>query len=448
MTWQYHALRLRPTRQWLHRDLPLADVTITPALSGPQDMTASIDPETASLKMPDGRPLLEDNNVLIIAESDGIIRGGGILTGSTFTGPTWQLTISGFSSHITGQVLPTTLTYGGNNAAGLDPAGPRAGVGADPLQIVRDLWAQAQAKDRGDLGVVLGGDATSKHKKANWRNCPNAWDFTPDASTTITFEAPTSAQADNNGNYPAATIMANIGIDGTGFTKKAKSGVTPSKLVKKPIYWDYTVANYETSDLGQAFQDLAASTPFDWIERMAWSDADKTDVILRIDTIYPRLGRKRTDLRFVEGENVGPDPIPAIGGGDTYANTVIAFGAGEGKDQLRAEVSIDDGRLRVEKVVTDTSITDATKLKAAATATLNGLIGARDIQSFTVWDHKNARLGSFDVGDDIYVQIATGWAAGTQMWVRVTGYEFQPDSDAIQVSCKRSDSFSYGAITT
>ena len=444
--WRAHAFRLFPERTKLDADLPLRDVSISPALSGPQAITASLDPDTAALETTDGRPLLEDHNTFIVIEADDVIRGGGILVQSAFTGELWALEISGFTHHPHGQAMTSTLAYGGDNAGGRNASGPVPHVGADPIAIVKDLWGQVAAKPNSDLGVTFGGATETQHKIANWRNVLNVWDYHPDASTIINIDYPQNATADDDGNYPAKTVLANVATNGTNFSKARKSGTSSIKQpTGKNIFWNHHIYFYETTDIGQKIDDYATTTPFDYIEHLEWADADKSDVVMRLDFGYPRLGSRRSNLRFVEGENIF-DVIPAVTGGDEYANAVVALGAGDGKDQLRAEAFVDDERLRVEKVLTASHIADATQLKSYAAAQLNLLLGTLDVAQFTVKQHDNAKIGSFGVGDDLLLMLSTGWMAGRSLWVRVTGVTIVPDSDEIQVQCKRSDSFSYGSV--
>ena len=442
--WRYMALDIL-TREFLHTDLPLRDVKISPQLSGPQDLSATISPEFASLKTPEGRPLLDEWSTFIVAEADDIIRGGGILTGSTFQGDTWQLTITGFSTYPKGQPMTSTLSYGGDSpSTGRDDAGPTPGKGADPIQLYMDHWAQLQSFPDGDLGVTFGGDLASRYRMADWKNVPNVYDYTSDASTTVSLDAPQDAQADDHGNYPTSTVMANVGIRGTSFSKKRKSGTGSVKVPPsgKHIYWNWFELFYEHGDIGQRLDGLAEMTPFDYVEHIAWADADKSDIVLRIDFGYPRLGGRKSDLRFVEGENVS-DVIQVKRDGQDFANTVQGVGAGEGKDQLRQTVGQRDGRLRRVLVETDTSITKADQLRNYATSVLNTVRTLDDIEGFTVRQHPHAPFGSYRPGDDVLVSTWRGWEE-ISMWVRITSLTYSPDTDEVQVTCKRSDSFRYG----
>jgi hypothetical protein len=445
--WRYHALNIL-TRTWLHRDLPLRDVKISPELSGPQSITATISPEFMTLKTEDGRPLLDEWSTFIVCESDDIIRGGGILTGSQFQGGEWQLTINGFSTYPKGQPMTKTLSYGGDSpSTGRDNSGPTPGKGADPIQIVKDLWAQLQSHPDGNLRVQFAGSASSKYRMADWKNVPNVYTYSPDATTTITQDAPQNAQADDKGNYPNSTVMANIGVRGTGFTKKRKSGTGSIKVPPsgKNIYWNHFELWYEHQDIGQRIENLAEATPFDYVERIRWADADKSDIVLELVFGYPRLGTRRSDLRFVEGENIS-GAVPVQRDGVDFANNVQGVGAGEGKDQLRETVGQRDGRLRRVRVETDTSITNSTQLKNYATSVLNTVKSFTEITGFTVRAHPHAPFGSYQVGDDILVQTWRGWEE-VSLWVRITSLSYDPESDEVAVTCKRSDSFRYGSQT-
>lgn len=443
-TWQYHAMNI-VTRQWLHRDLPLRDVKISPELSGPMNITATISPEFATLKNQDGRPILDEWSTFIVCESDDIIRGGGILTGSQFQGDDWQLTINGFSTYPKGQPMTATLSYGGDSpSTGRDNSGPTPGKGADPIQIVKDLWTQLQSHPDGNLGVTFAGSPSSRWRYANWKNVPNVFTYQTDASTTVALDAPEDAQADDDGNYPAATVMANVGVRGTGFTKKRKPGTSKIKVPPsgKNIYWNHFELWYEHGDIGQRIDNLAEMTPFDYVERITWADADKSDIKLELVFGYPRLGGRKSDLRFVEGENIS-DVVTVQRDGVDFANNVQAVGAGEGKDQLRQTVGQRDGRLRRVKVESDPSIGNATQLKSYATSVLNTVRNLADITGFTVRAHAHAPFGSYQVGDDVLVQTWRAWEE-VSLWVRIISLSYDPESDEVAVTCRRSDSFRYG----
>lgn len=445
--WTFYALRLFPSRLWLHRELPLQDVSWGPALSGPQTMTATLSPDVASMKTEDGQPLLTEWNTMIFAETGGFIRAGGILSESTFTGDSWVLTITGHYVHFSGQSMTGTLAYGGDNASGRDPNGPTNGTGTSPIQIMADLVAQGQSRPNSDLGITVTGDLTSKYIYAYWHNVPNIYDYVPDASTTVTVDG-----AKTVGSF----TFQNVKIYGTGYTKKRKVDKHGSAVARPTaaqqakagnIYQNHHTYDYENPDIAEKINSYATEAPFDFVEQIAWADETKEDVVLSLKVGYPRLGRRRDDLAFVEGENV-VIPTPVDSGGTDYVNAINALGAGDGKDQLRVQVSRNDGRLRRETTLTNTSISDATKLKSWATDQLNLRSGFVALTQVIVRQHDNAPIGSYDIGDDIPVDIASGWAAGQRVWVRITDMSTEINTGLTTLTVKRSDSFSYAHSTS
>lgn len=440
MTWRFHALRILD-RQWLHRDLPLRDVTISPALSGPGSMTATLAPDVMDLQAPDGSPLLEEWRDLIIAEAADEVRFAGILVNSDFVGEAWRLDLAGIAAWPQGQPQPSTIVYG--SSSNPQPGGPYSGDGADPIRIVKDLWGQLQALPDADLGVTFGGANETAYRLARWYNVPNRWDYQPDASTTVEVVPPSSKSLEDL----KTTDLVKVVVRGTGFTKTLKKKQDPGSPKAAPLHWLHHVYDYENTDLGAKVDAYAQLAPFDYVEHAHWADADKTDVVLRIDFGYPRIGRRQSGLRFAEGENVS-ELVTVRRDGEDYANGVLAVGAGEGKDQARELVVRRDGRARRVRVVTATHISDRTQLRDLARRELARSNQLTQVEGFTVVEHPHAPYGSYQVGDDVRVHVATGWAAGTAQWVRITGLTYSPDNGTVQVTCRPSDTFSYGSVNT
>src|SRR5699024_4655274 len=145
------------------------------------------------------------------------------------------------------------------------------GVQVDPLDIVRKIWDHLQGEPGGDLGVVL-----------------------DDTTSPVTVGEP--ADPDDEGSEP-----------------------DPFRLTP----WD-------TADVGSVIDDLAASTPFDYVTHTTCA-GDSEQLHHRLELAYPRRGSRRDDLRFVVGENVAVDPTQTMDG-DDYASVVLGIGSGEGRD--------------------------------------------------------------------------------------------------------------------
>lgn len=411
--WQYHALRIL-TGEWLHRELPLRDVSITDTLSGPGAIAATIDPDVATLKHTDGSPILDEWSTLIIAEADQSIQAAGILVNTDLVGSTMTLDCAGFAVYPNGQILEDTLSYTGNASISA------GGHGVDPLTVVRALWANLQSKASANLGVVLD-DTTSTYCLGSFTN----------------VQAPQKTTANPDGSTDPKEVGDDVPIDRAW----GPTDALPTPASGKTLTWHYELNWWDNVDIGSKVDELAKQAPFDYREDVSWADSSREQVVLRLRLGAPRLGVRQDNLRFVEGENVS-QVVAIRRSGDDYGNYVYALGAGEGQTQIRSTVSQSDGRLRRMVQLTDTSKTTADSLKAVAANQLNLTNKLVNVTAFTVRNHHNAVIGSFDVGDDVLVQTHVGWQP-TSLWVRVTAMTVTPDTDEIVVTCSRSDRFSY-----
>lgn len=208
----------------------------------------------------------------------------------------------------------------------------------------------------------------------------------------------------------------------------------------------YGLDYWENKDCGAEIDSLRAQTPFDYDEIHTWTDANKTALTHRIRVGYPRLGRKREDLRFAEGENLSA-PVVVEVDGDDYANEIIGIGKGEGAKMVHSTTTLVDGRLRRPKVVTDKTA-DLGRIESIIEAELNKRLQVADISQITVVDHINARISAINPGDDILVQLRLPWGGVLRLWLRVlsiTGTDANPA--AVVLATQRSDSFIYNATT-
>lgn len=143
MGWRYFAETLNGdgTSSPLASDLPLTDVTITQVLSGPDQLTATIDPLDFRLRTQGGGPLLQAWSSAIYAEEDGVIRVGTIYNHTSEAGPSFQIECVGFGAY------PSEQPY-------TDPTSWN-GVEVDPLDVVRKIWDWLQDQPDGNIGMTL-----------------------------------------------------------------------------------------------------------------------------------------------------------------------------------------------------------------------------------------------------------------------------------------------------
>lgn len=362
--WRYFAQRLDGSGAGaiFDTDLPLSGVQITKSLSGPDRISGNIAPEFASLKGADGSPVLKSWGTAIYAELDGVIKAGGIYIGPSSQDSTLTVDCMGFVGYPKGMPYTDSIAF----------------TETDPLDVVRHIWENLQAKPYGNLGMQVSNEHSDRR---------------------------------------IGTILEQGEFD-------TQSG--PLKFEAGPLQ----LAWYKTPDLGAQIDDLAKKTPFDYIERHVWNGLEIDHFM---DLHYPRLGVRRRDLRFVVGENVVS--IPGVQeDGDSYANQVLLLGAGEGRDMLRGDVQNPDGRLRRVKVVTDKTARNVFDAWSRANQALRRSQGIHTITEIVVRNSPGAPVGSWEVGDEIEIEVPYGWFQG-KLWVRIVGYTISPESsDAATLS--------------
>lgn len=203
----------------------------------------------------------------------------------------------------------------------------------------------------------------------------------------------------------------------------------------------YRLVAWEAPDCGEELDNLAKETPFDYTEAHSWAADGSTTIEHRLQLSYPRLGRRRSDLAFIEGDNMVAAAQAERDGG-RFANEVVGLGRGEGEGSVQTRTPSRDGRLRRPYVYTDRSAT-RDRLVAASRRELTARRDVFAVSEIEVADHPNAPLGSWSVGDDILVQATVPWLGDIAVWHRVTSWALTGGATAT-LSLARSDSFNYG----
>lgn len=469
--WRYMAQNII-TGEWLHWDLPLKREELRWDLSGPGSLRGTITPEQDQLRDAAGNLILKEWQTAIYAEANGQIRWGGLVIRTTYSGATLGIEAAGFSTYPHG--IPYTGPY-------------YAKIQADPTDIFRAIWTHLQTQPDGDLGMefilptdcpvrvgdpAIPGYATYKAPNSNfyWPADKYPGTIIYNAKSTVgagvaTTTKVTLAQLDKFDQIPLP-FVANWGMErvkvtarsgrvltlirgqeGTSATAHAVTAGfsftdgTEVEQVETVPAEPYVLAWWEAPDCGTELDQLAAETPFDYSEEHLWN-ADGT-VRHRIRVDYPRLGRKRPELAFVQGENV-TKVVELTKNGDDYANGVMGLGKGEGSATLRSETAIRDGRLRRPKVYTDKLAATIARLRALVNGELNRSNLDPELTQITVRDHPNARIGSWNMGDDILVRCELPWIGYVELWCRITSWSLEGEASAV-LQLQASSSFTYGA---
>lgn len=379
--WRYLAQRIDgtgPAGAFLDNELPLHDVKITDVLSGPPQLTGTISPVALrDLAGGDDPTILKERGVLIHAECDNAIRGSFLLMGTGMNGPNLSIDASGMTTVAKGMSYPNSVLFSE----------------VDPLDIVRHFWEVIQADP--DSNVALQVDVTTQ---TNMRVGGSVTPVTDPTTASSESSVPTS-QAEQD----------------------------------KPLAYNW----WSTHDLGGEIDKLAQTTPFEYHERHVWND-DHTQVLHYLEFGYPSIGHRRSDLRFVVGENIQVMPDLARDG-DDFANHVVILGAGEGSEMIRAEARRRDGRVRTMVTLDDKSIATVEEAQQVARLELARRQQLTQITDIAIRNTSMAPYGSFVVGDEIRVQGLTDWSP-FDIWARVTSLSITPDQpDLMTASLLRSD---------
>lgn len=473
MSWRYIAQRAT-TLEFLDWDVPLDRDELGWALSGAGVLRGKVSPDVGSLRAADGSLLLDEWGTLLYAESNGRIRWGGIVTKSRFEGAVWNVEAVGFAAY------PQGIPYDGENWGGF---------AVDPLAAVRQLWTHVQSRQDGDLNVVVDSDTSpvrlgvpptpayqvvSLDGGATWVRKDSVDPDTLDpAATSLLYAAIDKDDTSlvlktvdkfDRVTYPCLVTIGSETIQVGGRSSKTLTGLvrgygtstasghsagtkvvhkgTPEKTVAADPGEPYALRWYDAVDCGGEIDNLAVSTPFDYAEEHSWSDSTSTSISHRLRLGYPRLGTRRFDLAFRQGENVVSVVTPERDG-DEFANVAIGLGAGEGSKTIRRTLATRDGRLRRPVVFSDKGEKSGTRLQNRLAKEFASHRNTLEVTSVDVVDHPNAPIASWQLGDDVLIEADIPWVGSVAVWSRVVGWSLLSDTTA-RLSLRRSDAFTYG----
>jgi hypothetical protein len=444
------------TNQWVHRDVQgVTSPSIIWQLNNPDTFTCTLSPPRPDL-MSGGNPITQEWVHACYLEENDEIKFGGILTASTMQGNAYNTTWTGFAGY------PNGIPYEGQTFSL---------SGIDGIDAVRLLWLLLQLQPGSNIGMQLQQNVFSGVQLGVQTQPPNAvTQLTAPASAGQTW-----IYVANNSNFVVKELIAIGGLPlggggenkrikylgarnqrlprgnpdtGNGFlvllTQGLANGYAAGEYVTQvvpPTPWQ--LAWWNSSDIGQEISSIQAECVFDWQERHFWTDPGKTDASHHLFFGVPRIGQRRTELRFAEGENI------VLGAqvsrdGSTFANEMIGLGAGAGSGQIRSTVASVDGRLRRVQIYNNQTVKTQARMTVLARRQLAHVQNIDTPNQITVMNHKSAPFGSFGPGDDILVRLNSGWRKA-QIWCRITQMQQDPTTNLMTLTLARSDSFTYMA---
>lgn len=449
--WRYLAQNL-VTGEMISTNLELRDVEVIDELSGPGGIMASIAPELRSATVRGERILQEWQTAIYAEDRSGAIRGAGILAHSAAQDDTqrWEIECPGWTSYPKGMPFDGQLSW----------------WDADPFDVVRAIWGHLQGYERGNLGLVVSNVRSAVHlgppepppRPADWTDADLKAPLKGDKPNK--GNKPKRKKGESDSHYDTRVVAWDSGWDERveeweylynvkrAAYEQAKANQAAGKDATQAAQqaWDdaygsfkpYELSWWEVPDCGSEIDTLATQVPFEYRERHSWN-ADRTDVEHFLDLAQPTIGTRRRDLRFAVGENVIVVPPPEYDG-DEFANEILALGKGDGQAMLRSQIAASDGRLRRVRVLPAKDVGDGDRLRALADAELRFAKMLGTVTELVVVNHKNAPLGSWSTGDEIFIHAGgDGWFA-IDMWVRIVASSVRPENDSqVQLSVVASE---------
>lgn len=426
------------TGQWINREVQgITAPQVTWPLNAAGTCTVTLSPPTPGMLDATGNPLPKVWQTAGYLEEGDEIRWGGILTSANPQGPSLPLTFTEFCGY------PNGMIYEGPSVSKTN---------YDGLDAVRYLWAWLQAQTGGNLGLVL-----DQVKAGVLLGASQTYSLTTtlarsanpgDRSVRVVPVPPTGAvqwTPKSKVQVGSETHTIVPPVDGQALTIYLAEAITSYQPLGSLVGLiqpaaPFTLDWWNSTDCGQEISSIQQEAPFDFREVHAWADPSKQAVTHRLAIGVPRLG-KRSDQRFAEGENIIV-PSQVTQDGSVFANNVIATGAGSGSSVVRATAAVADGRIRRTQIYTDQTITRTDRVMTRAQKVLAAVQQMDTVTQIIVINHKNAPFGSFGPGDDIPVQLASGWRKAL-IWSRILSMQQAPTTNQMTLTLARSDSFTY-----
>lgn len=204
-------------------------------------------------------------------------------------------------------------------------------------------------------------------------------------------------------------------------------------------YGPYRLNAWSTEDLYKELEDLAAETPFEWAEETVMDRNSDAPPRFRIRLGWPRLNPvTRHDHLFQIGLNVIEPQQPED---EDFFTHVLVFGNGDGSDKRRGEAARKPtGRHRKYKIVTDQGLRTH-KLCAALAQEIADRADreSRFIEKCRVMDHPAAPVGTFGVGDVIFLQGETVWDPDHIQKCRIKQMDRRMSDNSVALTLERWD---------
>ena len=443
MDMQYMAYWLNGngTQNLLEPDLPLQDVKVTREMNGLGRLTASLAPEWGKTTAFSGRPVIQEWATAIYVEIAGDCFDGFLVVETEDDNDKLTIDAVGFIGYAEGQPWPDRNQHFN-----------QANVRVD--SIIRRIWEEVQRFTTSNLGLDVstpGGGA--------WPRVGNpVWDEVPAPKNPGKVGVANPGKQPKAPSYPksgsAAAKKKKYAADRKSYEARLKTWKSKKAAYDKAkkAYEDrvrqhkqdsdtrkrmiedakFKMNYWSTHDLLSTFQQLAQETGFSYRVDHTRSGNEHTHTLR---CAPGRLGVRRPQFRFIEGENVYSIP-KVTHQGDEKVTSAVVLGNGEGSKMKWLQKSRSAGGshgLRRARVFADKTLTRTAQLDARAKEVLNAYSDPIDIEEFVVIDHGLAPIRTFDVGDEVELQTLSRRAGNFKRWVTIRSISLDPERNQMSV---------------
>lgn len=198
-------------------------------------------------------------------------------------------------------------------------------------------------------------------------------------------------------------------------------------------------------DCGDFIDGLAKDIPFDYFERSEWN-ANRTNIIKKIELAYPRGGVYQEHLAFVINENVY-EAKPHIETEIDWISDVGVSGWAPGKEYSFELANADPDRLRRYLNEQDAKINSNERAAAWAKRRLARRQAPSYWESIIVdMEHPNAPFGYYDVGDTIWVSGFMPWIGDLRQEHKILAISVNEEANTCELLLMAEGAFNYDQI--
>lgn len=215
------------------------------------------------------------------------------------------------------------------------------------------------------------------------------------------------------------------------------------------LNFDFFAVFYRATDLndsGDIINGLAHDIPFDMVEKAVWN-SDRTALVKWIQLGYPQGGLEQDSLTFRLGVNMIKGEVmewPDI----KQVTDVIVRGWLPGKVYSSELANADPTVYRTTILEEDAQIDSTERAAAQAKKKLTRRNIPISFKNITIdANHPDGPLGSFDVGDSIYIYAPNyPWYGTIEGWHRVTYIDYDQEKGQAEVGTKVTGAWDYDPI--